>query len=101
MGPATGKQKSRRTAVMSPRKMDGNRERDDAGRGVLAVAATFGMLRLIFANEFVEILKEADEDDNQRAGKPDEENPGEQGHSGMRESDHTRILMHVRKPAIR
>lgn len=66
---------------------------------VLTVAATFGVLRLIFADEFVEVLKKADEDDEQRAGKPDEEHPRHQDHSGMGESDHTGILMHARKRA--
>jgi hypothetical protein len=81
-----GKQKSRRTALTRARRTETARGKE-AERGALAtalltLAATSDDPPLIFADEFVEILKEADEDDEQRAGEADQEEHGQQIHSG-------------------
>ena len=55
-------------------------------------AVTSGDPELLFADKFVEVLKEADQDDEQRAGNSHEEDIGEQVHDGVGESDHTGIV---------
>lgn len=81
---------------MSPRKIEsGEVKNEDWGGlavGVLAVAATSPVPSLLFANEFVEVLKETDEDDEQRTSESHKENPCEQGHPGMGKSNHKGIV---------
>lgn len=43
---------------------------------------------LVLAEEFVEILEEADEDDEQRTGAADEKEPGAEAHAEMGEGEH-------------
>jgi hypothetical protein len=96
MRPATGKQKSRRTEETSARRRERARvARGDPVIGVVTVAATCRFPELVFTDEFVEVLKEADEDDEERAGEADEKKPGEENHDGMAENDHRGILTQV------
>jgi hypothetical protein len=99
MGPAIGKQKSRRTAETRPSKMEAGRvkgeERIGSVIGVLTVEGTSGDPGLLFADKFVEVLKETDQDDEQRAGNSHKEDIGEHGHDGVGESDHTGIVNHA------
>jgi len=60
-----------------------------------AVRATRERLRLLFAEELVEILKEADEDDDEGAGDADEEEPRHHGHHTAGECDHRGIVNQV------
>jgi hypothetical protein len=94
-----GKQKSRRTAETRPRKMEAGRvkgeERIGSVIGVLTVEGTSGDPGLLFADKFVEVLKEANQDDQERAGDSHEEDIGEQDHDGVGENDHTGIVNHA------
>lgn len=67
-------------------------ERGGWAAALLTLAGTSDDPPLIFADEFVEILKEADEDDEQRAGEADQEEHGQQIHRGTGQGKHTRIL---------
>lgn len=82
--------------MTSPRKMENgsvkNEERGSCAVGVLVVSATCEGPSLLFADEFVEILKEADQDDEQRASEANEEEPGEHSHSGAGKNDHRGIV---------
>ena len=69
-----------------------NEERGVFAFGVLVVAATCEGPGLLFADEFVEILKETDQDDEQRTGEANKEEPGEHSHSGAGKSDHRGIV---------
>jgi hypothetical protein len=92
-------------AVTRPRKIesdsDERRKLGGPAFGVLTVAATAGGTRLVFADKLVEVLKEADEDDEKRAGNPHEEYPGAEGHGGEGKSDHTAIVNHARRERTR
>jgi len=63
--------------------------------GVLTVEGTSGDPGLLFADKFVEVLKEANQDDQERAGDSHEEDIGEQDHDGVGENDHTGIVNHA------
>ena len=47
---------------------------------------------LLFSDKFVEVLKEADQDDQERAGNSHKEYPGEDAHHGVGKSEHTGIV---------
>lgn len=47
---------------------------------------------LVLAEEFVEVLSEADDDHEEGAGDADEEKPGGEGHGGMGEGEHRGIV---------
>jgi len=64
----------------------------DRAVGIVTAAATSQCPELIFANEFVEILKEADKDHKQRTGEPDQKQPGQHVHSGKGQGEHSVIL---------
>lgn len=54
--------------------------------------ATAGVPELLFADEFHQILNEADEDDEERPGDSHKEEPGEHTHTDMEKFDHNCIV---------
>jgi hypothetical protein len=84
-----------------PRRIDGHSAKGRVSAGaagaVFTLAATTRGPRLVFADEFVEVFKEADEDHDQRPGKSDQKEAGQQVHSGVGKSNHTRILNQARR----
>jgi len=64
--------------------------------GVLTVEATSETPRLVFADKFVQVFKETNEDNQERPGNPNEEEPGAKGHCGAGQSDHKSIVNQAR-----
>lgn len=48
--------------------------------------------RLVFADQFGQILKKADEDDDEGTGDAEEEEPGGDGHGHVGEGEHRKIV---------
>lgn len=60
--------------------------------GVVWERGTGAVARLVFTEEFREVLEEANKDNDERAGNADDEDPGGNGHGGLGQRDHKGIV---------